>query len=101
MLDTKGPEIRTGLLENHKTIQLTAGQLLEITTDYTFLGNEKKIACSYDKIHETLEEEDQVLMADGVIMGVVKEVLEVWLFLSRMELLLRLKIMLLLEKRKI
>ena len=34
MLDTKGPEIRTGMLANGKGIQLEKGQTLEITTDY-------------------------------------------------------------------
>ncbi len=31
MLDTKGPEIRTGLLKDHKPIQLKMGQTLEIS----------------------------------------------------------------------
>lgn len=32
MLDTKGPEIRTGLLAGHGTISLKKGQQLEIST---------------------------------------------------------------------
>lgn len=35
MLDTKGPEIRTGFLADHKAIELKAGQDLEIVTDYS------------------------------------------------------------------
>ena len=31
MLDTKGPEIRTGLLKDHKPIDLVKGQTLEIS----------------------------------------------------------------------
>ena len=31
MLDTKGPEIRTGLLKDHKAITLKKGQDLEIS----------------------------------------------------------------------
>lgn len=31
MLDTKGPEIRTGLLKEHKAIDLVKGQTLEIS----------------------------------------------------------------------
>jgi len=30
MLDTKGPEIRTGLLEDGKPVSLVAGEILEI-----------------------------------------------------------------------
>jgi pyruvate kinase len=32
MLDTKGPEIRTGFLENGKSVQLVKDQILEIST---------------------------------------------------------------------
>ncbi|CAN1294690.1 Pyruvate kinase, cytosolic isozyme [Linum perenne] len=35
MLDTKGPEIRTGFLKDGKPIQLTQGQEITISTDYT------------------------------------------------------------------
>jgi len=31
MLDTKGPEIRTGLLRNHQAVQLTLGQEILIS----------------------------------------------------------------------
>ena len=34
MLDTKGPEIRTGFFEAGGSIDLVAGQELVITTDY-------------------------------------------------------------------
>ena len=55
MLDTKGPEIRTGLLQDHKTVKLVAGQDLEITTDYTYEGNSQKIACSYEALPESVK----------------------------------------------
>lgn len=44
MLDTKGPEIRTGFLENGDPIQLTEGNEITITTDYTVKGNKDLIA---------------------------------------------------------
>jgi pyruvate kinase len=44
MLDTKGPEIRTGLLVDHKPIKLTKGQHLEILTDYSIQGDNTRIA---------------------------------------------------------
>lgn len=45
--DTKGPEIRTGILKDHQAIDLEAGQELEITTDYTYEGDSQRISCSY------------------------------------------------------
>jgi pyruvate kinase len=50
MLDTKGPEIRSGFLKNHDTADIKAGQSLKIVTDYEFLGDETTIACSYPTI---------------------------------------------------
>ena len=44
MLDTKGPEIRTGHLQSGKVL-LAKDQIIEITTDYTFKGDCTKIAC--------------------------------------------------------
>jgi pyruvate kinase len=53
MLDTKGPEIRTGLLKNG-SVELKAGQTLKICTDYTYKGDEEMIACSYKDIVTTV-----------------------------------------------
>lgn len=35
MLDTKGPEVRTGKLEGGRTVVYQKGTEVEITTDYT------------------------------------------------------------------
>jgi len=67
LLDTKGPEVRTGMLEGHGKVTFTAGQDLEITTDYTFLGTSEKIACSYEKLPQTVKPGDLILMADGTV----------------------------------
>lgn len=47
MLDTKGPEIRTGFFKDGvKKIQLEAGQTLELTTDYSVrLGLAVRLYC--------------------------------------------------------
>jgi len=50
MLDTKGPEIRTGVLRDGKPIELVAGQTLEIVTDYNLEGDNKRITCSYKSL---------------------------------------------------
>jgi pyruvate kinase len=54
MLDTKGPEIRTGLLVDHKPVEFVAGQQLEITTDYSIEGDNTRISCSYRSLPETV-----------------------------------------------
>ena len=75
MLDTKGPEIRTGIIESKEGVRLVKGQELELTTDYSFLGNEKKIAISYPAIVK-LKIGQKVLMADGNVTAIVKQVME-------------------------
>ncbi|EZG67064.1 pyruvate kinase, partial [Gregarina niphandrodes] len=48
LLDTKGPEIRTGFFrEGLKSIELKKDQDLKIVTDYSFKGDETCIACTY------------------------------------------------------
>ncbi|KAF3335340.1 Pyruvate kinase [Carex littledalei] len=46
MLDTKGPEIRTGFLKDSKPIKLTKGQEITVTTDYSIKGDENTISMS-------------------------------------------------------
>lgn len=38
MLDTKGPEIRTGFLVDGKNITIEKDSIVEITTDYTVIA---------------------------------------------------------------
>jgi pyruvate kinase len=48
LLDTKGPEIRSGFFaDGAKKITLKKGQNLTLTADYNFKGDNKKLACSY------------------------------------------------------
>lgn len=67
MLDTKGPEIRTGFLENEKPVQLVQGQEITITTDYSIKGNKNLIAMSYKKLAQDLKKGSAILVADGAI----------------------------------
>lgn len=67
MLDTKGPEIRTGLLKDGKPIQLKQGQEITISTDYTIRGDENMISMSYKKLVEDLEPNSVILCSDGTI----------------------------------
>ncbi|MCO5595315.1 hypothetical protein L7F22_049356 [Adiantum nelumboides] len=67
MLDTKGPEIRTGFLEGGKPIQLVDGQELIISTDYSLKGNSKMISMSYKKLAHDMEPGSTILCSDGTI----------------------------------
>ena len=77
MLDTKGPEIRTGLLRDNKPIDLTAGQELLIVTDYSIEGDTKRIACSYKSLPQTVAVGSTIFVADGAITCEVSEIFEV------------------------
>ena len=50
LLDTKGPEIRTGMLKGGKPVLMEAGREVTIHTDYTLHGDEHNIAMSYKKL---------------------------------------------------
>lgn len=67
MLDTKGPEIRTGFLEDGKPIQLVEGQEITISTDYSLKGNSKMISMSYKKIAHDISPGSTILCSDGTI----------------------------------
>ena len=66
-LDTKGPEIRTGYLKDDKPVDLVAGEIIRITMDYSYLGDEKKVAISYPGLYNDLQVGNTVLFEDGNI----------------------------------
>ncbi|KAL7575820.1 hypothetical protein ACA910_003144 [Epithemia clementina (nom. ined.)] len=66
MLDTKGPEIRSGFFANDaKKIDLVKGETLILTTDYHFKGNAQKLACSYGALATSVTQGQKILVADG------------------------------------
>lgn len=66
MLDTKGPEIRTGFFANDaQKIDLVKGETLILTSDYHFKGNAQKLACSYGAIAKSVRQGQRILVADG------------------------------------
>eukprot|EP00976_Prorocentrum_cordatum_P070921 1180120-Prorocentrum_minimum.AAC.1 len=67
LLDTKGPEIRTGLLENGQAVMLKQGAVVTLDTDYTKHGNANLITCSYPKLAEDVSPGSNILAADGSI----------------------------------
>lgn len=65
MLDTKGPEIRTGYLENDEPVMLHKGDIIRVTMDYSYLGNAKKVAISYAGLYDDISVGGRILIEDG------------------------------------
>lgn len=66
LLDTKGPEIRTGLLEKGGKVSLKAGDSLILTTQEV-TGNAQRISVSYKDLPADLKEGNTILVDDGLI----------------------------------
>lgn len=67
MLDTKGPEIRTGKLRDSEELQLCAGDEIVLTSDYTFVGTAAKISHSYASMAKSVKEGSEILIDDGLL----------------------------------
>eukprot|EP01125_Pyxidicula_operculata_P021793 TRINITY_DN8646_c0_g1_i1.p1 TRINITY_DN8646_c0_g1~~TRINITY_DN8646_c0_g1_i1.p1 ORF type:complete len:516 (-),score=148.10 TRINITY_DN8646_c0_g1_i1:207-1754(-) len=76
MLDTKGPEIRTGKLKNGATVNLVAGNKFTFTTDTTILGDETITSTSYKRITKVVKPGSRILVGDGLIAFRVEEATE-------------------------
>ena len=66
LLDTKGPEIRTGLLKDGQKITLQEGEKIILTTEEV-VGTKDKIFINYDKLHEDVKPGNVILIDDGLI----------------------------------
>lgn len=73
LLDTKGPEIRTGLLKDGKKITLKEGQEYILTTR-DVVGDDKICHINYGGLNEDVEAGNIILIDDGLIELKVKEV---------------------------
>lgn len=74
LLDTKGPEIRTIKLEGGKDVSIVAGQTFTFTTDKTVIGNQSKVAVTYEGFARDLKAGDMVLVDDGLLAMTVTKV---------------------------
>lgn len=66
LLDTKGPEIRTGLLKEGKKVMLTAGERFVLTTKDT-VGDVNGVAITYAGLVEDVQVGKKILIDDGLI----------------------------------
>lgn len=65
MLDTKGPEIRTGVLKG-ETITLEEGRQITLTTE-EIQGDENRLNVSYRGLPQDVRPGNMILIADGLI----------------------------------
>jgi pyruvate kinase len=66
LLDTKGPEIRTGLLAGHEAVQLKSEGIFNLYTDERD-GTEEGVSVSYDALPEEVEVGQGLYIDDGAI----------------------------------
>ena len=77
MLDTKGPEIRTGCIDpSLNKLKLTKGELIEVGTDYDKACTPEYLACSYPSLPKSVQVGSPILVADGSLSLTVTEVRE-------------------------
>ena len=74
MLDTKGPEIRTGNTVDGKNVQYEKDAIVKVTSDYTVLGDPTTIACSYAALSKTVKVGSTMFVADGSLTLEVTEI---------------------------
>ena len=65
MLDTKGPEVRTGLLEDGKKVTLTTGDSVIVTTDDDVIGNAQRFSLDYKNLPK------EVLMTVSLVLRLI------------------------------
>ena len=66
LLDTKGPEIRTGVLKGGKRILLKAGEQFTLTTE-EIEGDESKVSITYEGLVQDVDAGRVILIDDGLI----------------------------------
>ncbi len=72
LLDTKGPEIRTGLFDGEvKYVELAAGDKLILTIE-EIMGGKEKVSISYPGFINDVKIGDRVLVDDGLIELIVE-----------------------------
>ena len=72
LLDTKGPEIRTGKLKDGKKVTLKEGDLYTLTTE-EIVGDETRGYINYAGLAEDVKPGDRILIDDGLIELHVRE----------------------------
>jgi len=81
LLDTRGPEIRTGKLKNddsgHETVSLEKGKTITLRTSKQYEeegSTETDLFINYSKLHQCMKPGMKVLLDDGVVILTVTDV---------------------------
>lgn len=73
LLDTKGPEIRTGLLKNGEKVRLETGAEFTLTAE-EIQGDETRVCQTYPALAKDVKPGNTILIDDGLIALQVKEI---------------------------
>lgn len=73
LLDTKGPEIRTGLLKNGGKVTLETGADFTLTSE-AIEGDETRVSQTYPQLAQDVKPGDTILIDDGLIGLEVKQI---------------------------
>jgi len=73
LLDTKGPEIRTGLLEGGQKVYLEEGNSFTLTNE-EIIGNAEKVSITYDGLVNDVSVGGTILIDDGLIELKIKSI---------------------------
>ncbi len=66
MVDTKGPEIRTGLTTNHEPVALVSGETITITT-HPVPATKERFSLDYQSLPQEVEPGSRIFVDDGLI----------------------------------
>ncbi len=77
LLDTKGPEIRTGCVEpSLNKLKLVKDKIIEVGTDYEKPCTSEYLACSYKSLPKSVSVGSMILVADGSLSLQVTQIKE-------------------------
>lgn len=66
LLDTKGPEIRTGVLEGDESVLIEEGATFTFTTEQ-IVGNSERVSVTYEGLAEDVSVGGRILVDDGLL----------------------------------
>ncbi|MEX2104890.1 MAG: pyruvate kinase, partial [Bacilli bacterium] len=72
LLDTKGPEIRTGLIAQ-ESVELIQGNIIILTTE-EIQGDDKRVSITYNQLPQDVHIGSTILIDDGLIGLLVKQI---------------------------